>query len=516
MTQDTKLKEFSIVKASRYFKVCPKTPRAIRMCRIFQERYIHRGFSTNKDQGEEAEAKLYAVATAEENEFRYHRNTLGRFLVHIKEFLYKEEDFEVSDKPLPVCEKRKIKVKDQWKVLDYQEPIVEYLAAPFPVNKFIGIQTGKGKTFCSLYGVAQLGYRTIIIIEGGMLKKWGSDIMKVLDIPAKRTLSVRGGAQLKGLIGLAGTKEFEKIDIIIMSSGTFQDWVTMHETLSVDGKSDVGYGIHPEEFYEKLQIGHRLIDEVHKKFHFNYKQDLYANTHCCTSLSATLFSYDKVLESFYEVAYPKDERYNGGAIDKYAKSYAVNWSLQRNRKIKTKEYGRSTYSHTAFEGSILKNTQFCNNYFEMIAETIDIGYVKNYKEGNKVAVYVATTNMATELVRFLRRRFPDRTVERYVGSLNDPYANLLDPDIRVTTLGSGGTGHDIPGLTDTILTVAIMSLQANIQVFGRLRFIPNQDTRFYYFNCTDVEQHMKYHDLKTKLMEERAKSFETLRYNNEI
>lgn len=41
----------------------------------------------------------------------------------------------------------------------------------------------------------------------------------------------------------------------------------------------------------------------------------------------------------------------------------------------------------------------------MIAETLEQGYVPNYKEGNKAAVFVASTDMATALVKF-RVRFP--------------------------------------------------------------------------------------------------------------
>ena len=500
--------DFTIVRASRYFKVYPTTENSLKLCRRFQQRYVHRSFSLEGD----APTKLYATALQDESEFRFHRNTLDRFLIFAKESLFKPEQYSIEDAPLPICKNRDIKIKEIWKIRDYQEPIIEYLTAPEPPNKFIGIQTGGGKTFCSLCGVSKLGYRTVVIVEGGLVNKWASDILKVLDINSKRTLCVRGSSQLKGLISMAGTKEFENIDIILLSNTTLQDWISMHETMSLSSNKDIGYGVEPDQFYEKLEIGHRLIDEVHKKFHFNYKQDLYTNTHSVTSLSATLFSYDKVLESFYDIAYPKTERYNGGEIEKYTRSYAVIWRIKKGRRIKTKERGRSSYSHNAFEGSIMANKEFENNYFSMIAETIDIGFIKNYKPGNKVAIYVSSIAMATALTLYLQNIYKDKTTARYVGSLNDPYANLLDPDIRVTTLGSGGTGHDIPGLTDTILTVSIMSLQANIQVFGRTRFIADQDTRFYYFNCLDVEQQMKYHTLKVKLMEERAKSFEILNY----
>lgn len=235
-----------------------------------------------------------------------------------------------------------------------------------------------------------------------------------------------------------------------------------------------------------------------------------------TSLSATLFSYDKQQEGYYEIAYPKSERYKAGEVDKYCKSYAVVYRIDKEKKIKTKEFGREEYSHLAFEKSILRNKELKYNYFNLIVEIMYEGYIPNYKPGNKIAIYVSTTDLATELVNFLKRKFPDKTVERYVSTLKDPYKNLLDPDIRVSTLGSGGTGHDIIGLTDTILTIAIMSLQANVQVFGRTRFIEDQDTRFFFLNCVNIKAHMKYLDLKSKLMKEIAKGYDILNYSKEL
>jgi hypothetical protein len=504
---------FKIVKASRYFVVYPTGDEAIRICQQFQLRYKHEAFTHYLDRDKAPEPpKMYAIGLSDNSEFRYHRNTLGRFLVHLKDKLISDDKIEITEKELPDCEVRDIKAKSHWVIRDYQKPIIEYLYSATPVNKFVGVQPGSGKTLLSLLSVAKLGLRTVIIVEGGFVTKWASDILEVLDIPAKRTMCVRGGNQLRGLIGMRGTKEFEKIDILLISSQTFQEWISMHETMVTKNHRDVGYGIEPSEFYEELEIGHRVIDEVHRRFHFNYKMDLYANPHRVTSLSATLVSYDKVMEGLYEVAYPKLERYNGGEVDKYTLAKSVIWDSYNPKKLKTKEFNRNTYSHTAFEKSIMRNALTAERYFEMISETLDIGYIANYKPGNKAAIYVATTDMATAMVAYLRKRFAGKSVERYVSTLKDPYSNLLDPDIRVSTLGSGGTGHDIKGLTDTLLTVVIQSLQANIQVFGRTRFIPDQDTRFWYFSCSGLDQHMKYHKDKVKLMNDRAKDFEILNY----
>ena len=118
--------------------------------------------------------------------------------------------------------------------------------------------------------------------------------------------------------------------------------------------------------------------------------------------------------------------------------------------------------------------------------------------------------MCTVIADFLKKHLPDFDVRRYIEG--DPYSNLMDADIRVTTTQSGGTGHDMKGLTDVILTNCIQSIQQNIQILGRLREIPDGETRFYYLTCYSLEKQMKYHFDKIEMLKERAKSFEILPY----
>ena len=505
--------EFKVILASRYFKVYPYTEAAKDLCREFQRRYMYKKYRDQNDTGPD-QYMLFAIALSDGSEFRYHRNTWLQFQDFLKIYSIKEDRYEVEVKALPELKKRNFKLKTTKTPRDYQIPIVDYLKAEAPTTKFIGIQPGEGKTYTSLLGVAALGYRTIVIVNAGLMKQWGEAIYETLDISKKSAVSVSGSKQLKGLIAMVGTKEYEKIDIILLSNTTLQNWLSEHESMVTSKFRDIGYGIEPDEFYEHLGIGHRIIDEAHMKFNLNYKQDLYTNTYMCTSLSATLFTYDTDLDGYYQIAYPKHERYNGGELKKYTDSIAVMWRTRRGRQLKTSERGRSTYSHTALEKCIMRDKQFLNGYAELIAETLELGYFANYKPGNKAAVYVSSIEMATYITKYLRQKYPGKTVERYVGI--DPEENLKKPDIRVTTLGSAGTGHDIPGLTDTILTVGIMSLQSNIQVFGRTRFIPDQNTRFYYFTCKNIEKHMRYHELKIDLMEKRAKSFDIVHYNTEL
>ena len=58
-------------------------------------------------------------------------------------------------------------------------------------------------------------------------------------------------------------------------------------------KSNNMYGCNPEDFFNLINVGIRLIDEVHQDFHLNFKIDLYTNVKKTISLSATLQSDNK-------------------------------------------------------------------------------------------------------------------------------------------------------------------------------------------------------------------------------
>jgi hypothetical protein len=94
-------------------------------------------------------------------------------------------------------------------------------------------------------------------------------------------------------------------------------------------------------------------------------------------------------------------------------------------------------------------------------------------------------------------------VRRYVGE--DPYDNLMNATVCVSTLGSAGTGHDIPGLITVIMTHSLRARKKNIQGPGRLREKEGVDMEFEYFTCKDIPKQMEYHIAKELLLPARMK-----------
>ena len=379
-------------------------------------------------------------------------------------------------------------------------------------------------TFCALKAAARLGKRIAVIIKPGFIEKWAGsdpgakvkvvgDFEKICGIPREEIAVVQGSLSLMKLMARAEAgEEIEKV--IVFSNRTLQNFFSLYEER---GKEilDMGYAFKPRELFPKLKVGLRLIDEVHMDFHLNFKIDLYTNVAHSISLSATLKNDDAFLNRMYELAYPKNERYAGLAYDKYAVSYSWTYRTKRPDQLRTMEYGSTTYSHNVFEKSLMRQPGVLQMFFEMIVKIINRFYLgDDYRKGDRVLIYFASIDMCTRFTEYLKQVFKDKDVRRYVE--DDPYENLMDPDICVSTLLSAGTGHDIAQLTTVILTTSIMSYQSNVQGFGRLRKIPGRTVRFVYLTCEDVPKQVEYHLKKKELLKTISADYNSISYSQTL
>lgn len=454
-----------------------------------------------------AAVKIFAAATSSKEEFRFHINQYKEFRDYLTNNYISDNMIDLEAKDVPIGQELNVLIKEMWSTREDQLPVIEYLEQETDYrSKFVDLQTGKGKSYCAMKAIADYNKRTVIIVKAMYIDKWIKDLLKTYEIEPKDIMVIQGSKHLQALIDIGVSGELNA-KFIIIGNKTIQNWFKSYE-LHREETLSLGYNCLPEDFFETIGAGMRLIDEVHQDFHLNFKIDLYTNIERSISLSATLLNNDSFLERMYKLAYPPKERYSGTPLDKYIVAKAVIYGLHKDTRVQTTEYGSVLYSHNAFERSILRNKIIKSNYFKLIWNTIDISFMKDFVEGKKCAVYCSTIDMCTELTAYLKTMYPHLDIRRYVQ--DDPYENLLESCITVTTILSGGTAHDIPNLKTVVLTIAVDSIQASIQVMGRLRKLPDSRTYFYYLVCKDVPKHLIYHQRRIRLLEERAASFQEI------
>ena len=446
--------------------------------------------------------RVFAAATSSRNEYRFHINCLSGFKDQLKLHFIKDEMVEWITEPFYPVDTVELPIVAGLSPFDYQVPAIECIKSPEPPRaKFLAIQTGKGKSFCTMKAISDLGLRAAYFLRPMFIEKWIIDIQKTYDISAEDIMVVQGGKQLMALTHLAVNGLLDS-KVLLFSNKTYQIWLKEYETYG-QNILEKGYACTPDELWEHMRVGVRVIDEVHLDFHLNFKLDLYTHCERSISLSASFVSDDSFLNRMYELTYPANSRYNGGEYHKYISGEAVFYNLLSSDKIRTTNRGDTRYNHNVFEQSILHSVKMKQNYFSLVYLKLKESYLVRFKEGRKAIIFCASKDMCGELVQFLRHVCPGKTVERYVDE--DPYENLMDPDIRVTTLNSAGTAVDIPGLITTILTVAVRSSQSNIQGLGRLRETKDGTVpEFLYFVCEDLPKHVEYHNQKKELLESRT------------
>ena len=367
-------------------------------------------------------------------------------------------------------------------------------------------------TFCAAAGAEKIDTRMVIIVRPMYIEKWKSDIEELYGFTGSDVVVVQGSAQLMHLITNAVEGRL-KAKVIIISNKTLQNWYSLYEKKG-NYVLDQGYDCLPGELMPILHAGIRLIDEVHQDFHLNFKIDLYTHVERSISLSATLKGDDPFVNRMYELAYPRDIRFAGMAYNRYVDAFSWIFQVDQPDKVRTTEWGSTTYSHHAFEKSMMRDKNLLEDYLAMIEACCMRIHFEHYQKGDRLLVYCASIQMCTLVAEHLKTVMGGIDVRRYVE--DDPYENLMTADVSVSTIQSAGTGHDIAGLTSVILTTAISSSQSNIQGFGRLRKIPNRKLRFAYFVCSSIPKHLEYHMRKKDMLARMAQSYDTIAYPHHL
>ena len=435
------------------------------------------------------------------------------FYLHTRQFIHLWNYIKINSIPIPEIvkvdkreyniEKVDYQIKENWKLREDQQPVFDFIVSNAKESILVPLPTGSGKTVISLISLAALKNKIGIIILPIYIDKWVNDIINIHKATVDDIMVVQGSKSLKALIELAKNNELDS-KYIIFSSRTLQEFITNYEEFSEEVIEE--YGIKPIDLFPLLGIGSLLIDEQHQHFHAIFRILLHCNVKFHLALTATLMSDDYVVRKMHNIVFKKENIYSNIKLNKYIDVYAVKYTIKHEylKLIKTTNYGSSNYSHIAFEQSIIKRDFLLDKYVKIILNAIDDYYISDYKENDKLLIFVSTVNFATLLVEKIKEHIPELVTNRYCQE--DPYENLISGNIIVSTIISAGTGIDITNLRVVIQTVSISSQVANIQSLGRLRKLSDKDVKFIYLYSDNIGKQKEYHLKRIELFKDRVAS----------
>lgn len=464
--------------------------------------------------------KTFASRNMERTHYRMHISCYNEFIRYMARRGISESIWKVEVVPMYDPVKVEMKCIFPHPLRPKQVEIKDFIMDGYPEHpkpiRVIPLQMGGGKTLIALYCAALMGVRTMVVVSKRYRDNWYSNLCgeeAKLDLEEKDVLVIASHNDLVRAIRKARTS-YERFDykVILIHKSTISNFIKSFVRGEERFKE---YGIKVEELYSVFGIGVVIPDEAHEELHANANQDLHRHCPMVIDLSATLDFDDPKLDEMCRMIYPIADRYNGGEWSRYIDVRALMFGLKLPTKLRWRQYKDGPYNQPEFEKSVFKDKQKRAYYIEMLINFVRHYFIDVAEKGDKLAVYASTIPMCTELADNLQERYPELTVNRYVGE--DDYENLMNSDVIVTTPGSAGTGVDIKGLRRVIMTLALKSSQRNYQLAGRLRELLDVDSQgvvkdvvFYYYVCTDIPQHLDYHQFKREKFRGRMKSHEEI------
>lgn len=501
----------TIIVYSHHFACTRMNARGREVVFHFARRFVSWQWKSVRGESVSVPDKIYASAMQDRSVVRFHINALPNFRKLMADMRLSESSVSVVNareyEPQPYT----LHINPQWKDRPIQVPFIEYLSQKEPIAKLLELPTGTGKGYSSMRAMGNIGQRVVAILKPKYMEKWDIELRQIyqgfLDAKGKpvegKILQISGSKELKLLL-LEAAEGRLGYPFILISNVTLRNWITEYERIG--DRILEQYACLPEDLFLHLRAGVRLIDEGHEDFHFCFKLDTYTHVPCSITLTATLVHKDPFITSMYELQFPPLQRMEKPNPPKHTDVVNVLYRFKAPEKIRTEERGQSTYSHTAFEDSILKHVPTLRNYTELIGDTLDWAFVKNRVGNEKALVYAATVKMCSHLTEALSKRYPQMDVRRFVGTEKDPYENLMQADITVSTVGRAGTAMDIPNLAVVGMTTALESVQGNIQALGRIRYREGK-MLFAFFTAENIDKHVRYAESKERLFSNRVKSF---------
>jgi len=522
---------FRIIRYTHFFRVTKITPTGRRWVETFFLKYVHQGFSPNQSsvnpqlnawnryvptQQEEEKTKVFAESIGNAQEYRFHIGQFPAFVEYLYSRGYDSSKYAVADAPLHEALPMKAKIREGWTLQEErkQPQVVDFILREDIHDlhsRLVTLPTGSGKTVCGLWSICQRGLRTAVFLIPRYIEKWVEDIQNTTTAGKKDIMVVTGSDALRGLIDLGKTSQYQS-DFVVISLTTWNNFLKSYAkdpTYCVD----VEYGCAPEDIFALLGIGTALVDEAHQHLHMVYKATCYMNVDRLIALSATFLSNEDFIDQMQKVMFPREIRFEEVKMEKYIQAYGIAYGIHpdRLRKIKTSERGASVYSQSAYEKSILKNPDIKKRYLELVEEVVRNGYMDKYEPGFKCIIFVRTVKMCDALVEHLKKIYPKLDIRRYVQE--DPYVNVMEPDIRVTTQQSAGTALDIDGLVTNITTDNTRSPVSNLQCLGRLRKPKKGTARYFTVYSDNIKKHVQYYRERRELFMDRVVFFKEFQSN---
>lgn len=349
----------------------------------------------------------------------------------------------------------------------------------------VNLNTGKGKTYCSIATISYLQMRAAIITSSiGWLEQWSDNIQEYTDTTKKEIYMISGSGSIHRIL----KKDVSQYKYFLISHSTIRSY---GEKFGWDKIT---------ELFKHLQIGIKVYDEAHLNFDNICKIDFYTNTYKTFYVTATPSRSDDDENRIFQLYFknvPAISLFNENK-DPHTDYKAIHFkSLPTPQQISDCK-GAYGIDRNKYVDYITSN----DNFYKLLTYLMTI----IDKTRGKVLIYIGTNNGIKKVKAWMDNNYPEYEgdIGVYTSLVTENKELELEKKIILSTTKSSGAAIDIAGLKMTIvLAEPFKSEVIARQTLGRTRA---SDTTYIEIVDDSFAQLRKYYNYKKPIFDTYART----------
>lgn len=328
----------------------------------------------------------------------------------------------------------------------------------------LNLQTGKGKTYCSITALSYLQMRSIIITNSNeWLAQWKAFFLEYTDISSDEIYYISGTPTLMKLFN----RDISKYKVVLCTHSTLLSYANRNGWPAV------------HEFFKYMQFGVKLYDEAHLNFDNMFMIDCFSDTWLNYYVTATPSRSDdeenRIFTEYFKNV-PSISLFNQEE-DPHTSYVGIRYNSNPNPMQISECKNPMGMDRNKYTSYLVGQ----ENFYHMLRILLD----KAIRKGGKHLYYIGT-NEAILIVRdWIYENYPELIgqvgIYTTLTKSEDKRAQL-DKMIILSTTKSAGAAVDIHGLVETVvLAEPFKSKVLAQQTFGRTR-----DTNTSYKDIVDT------------------------------
>lgn len=300
----------------------------------------------------------------------------------------------------------------------------------------VNLNTGKGKTYCSIATIAFFKIKSMIITaSNSLLSQWKDEILKYTNLKDKDVIQVKGSDNINMILS-GNSSKANNASIYLCSHGTLKSFGDSYGWDKV------------YELFKYLGIGLKFFDEAHTNFDnmlmIDYHTNVWKTYYVTATPGRSNFKEDRIYKvSLKNVPYIDlfDER-----NDPHTSYVAIKWNSRPTpidiSKCKN-QYGLDRMKYIDY---VTKNPEF----YKMMRVIMELVIKCN----GRVLMYIGTNEGILRVYHWIGTNYPEFLGDIGIFSSlvpNDQKLEEKKKKLLLSTTKSAGLGEHIEGLKMTIL-----------------------------------------------------------------